>query len=532
MRLCASLALPSPPPAHLRPSPTLVQREHNGQLEEVAAEEAAEERRHKQVSDMGRQIASDGEDNYRHKHEDEDEEREEEHDLELPTTAPLLSPRRRHSSSGRLRDDGDEEDEARRGSAAAASASDIDAENELSLSSATRRRLALGSCLILMGGVVGVPVGGDVGVASGWPADDAFRPQTHARFRGGARVCYNGAVRPRAHNAGILRLHHCRLLNLHHGVGAAAAETASLAIMTELYPDNVASVMGFSETALGFGFMIGAPLGGVLYQFGGFLLPFIVMGAMPSIVLALTYSYLPASPISASSGPTKDEQRAVKATIKAALAEGPAASALASACAVSIVFGATDVILPPQLVDVFGLKPSILGVVFGVGGISYTLSSLPLGAMMDAVRLPHLITMATGLLVLGASMWGIGITCRLAAPSLPGLLVAETLLGVSSSLAMVPIIPFVLECCAAVHGGSAVEGGVVDAVSSLFSAAFYLGASIGPLLGSALVHLIGFLGANVAIALICRRQACEEESRIASLEYEEKKSLLSIRSSS
>ena len=49
-------------------------------------------------------------------------------------------------------------------------------------------------------------------------------------------------------------------------------------IFMYLYPDKVATINSWSETALGVGYSVGPALGGFLYDAGGFHLPFVAMG--------------------------------------------------------------------------------------------------------------------------------------------------------------------------------------------------------------------------------------------------------------
>ena len=56
--------------------------------------------------------------------------------------------------------------------------------------------------------------------------------------------------------------------------------TATFSISAGLYPDNIAFVYGMLETSNQIGRTIGPSIGGVLYDAGGFLLPFIVVGCI------------------------------------------------------------------------------------------------------------------------------------------------------------------------------------------------------------------------------------------------------------
>ncbi|KAK2155600.1 hypothetical protein LSH36_236g04048 [Paralvinella palmiformis] len=85
----------------------------------------------------------------------------------------------------------------------------------------------------------------------------------------------------------------CLLVRGMEGVGAAAYMTASFAIMAHAFPDHVATVFGTLELFSGLGFMIGPPIGGALYQLGGFKLPFISFGVLVIIIGLFSVMLLP-----------------------------------------------------------------------------------------------------------------------------------------------------------------------------------------------------------------------------------------------
>ncbi|KAI0233873.1 MFS-type transporter SLC18B1 [Lamellibrachia satsuma] len=75
--------------------------------------------------------------------------------------------------------------------------------------------------------------------------------------------------------------------------GCAAFITASLAILANEFPNNVATAYAVLEMLGGLGFMIGPALGELLYEAGGFRLPFISSGAAFLAVGGLASLLLP-----------------------------------------------------------------------------------------------------------------------------------------------------------------------------------------------------------------------------------------------
>ena len=62
------------------------------------------------------------------------------------------------------------------------------------------------------------------------------------------------------------------------GVADAAAYCCGMSVLIKLFPDKVSSIVAWFETLFGFGYMMGPFVGSVLYHFGGFVLPFFVVG--------------------------------------------------------------------------------------------------------------------------------------------------------------------------------------------------------------------------------------------------------------
>ena len=96
-------------------------------------------------------------------------------------------------------------------------------------------------------------------------------------------------------------------LRIMQGVGAAFSYTALLADVAERLPTSLGVVMGLQEAVSGIGFMVGPPLGGVMYvaagglDRGGMWLPFAVMGSGLLLGIPIIPLGMPASRRAASS---------------------------------------------------------------------------------------------------------------------------------------------------------------------------------------------------------------------------------------
>ncbi|XP_060072215.1 MFS-type transporter SLC18B1-like [Ylistrum balloti] len=82
----------------------------------------------------------------------------------------------------------------------------------------------------------------------------------------------------------------CFLSRTVEALGASAYITASFAILSNEFPNHVATVIGLLETFSGIGLMVGPTIGSLLYEAGGYGLPFFTMGSI-LVVCAIISAY-------------------------------------------------------------------------------------------------------------------------------------------------------------------------------------------------------------------------------------------------
>ncbi|EDV22588.1 uncharacterized protein TRIADDRAFT_58964 [Trichoplax adhaerens] len=80
------------------------------------------------------------------------------------------------------------------------------------------------------------------------------------------------------------------------GLGSAMYQTAAASYITVICQDSVATVLGVLEIFTSIGFMVGPPVGGILYSAGGFKLPFIVLSSILLAASCIVAYMLPAIP--------------------------------------------------------------------------------------------------------------------------------------------------------------------------------------------------------------------------------------------
>lgn len=85
----------------------------------------------------------------------------------------------------------------------------------------------------------------------------------------------------------------CFIIRIIEALGAASFNTASLVYVFEVFPDHVGYAFSMTETFTTLGTTLGPAIGGLLYSWGGYSLPFYVLGVFSFITIPLCASKLP-----------------------------------------------------------------------------------------------------------------------------------------------------------------------------------------------------------------------------------------------
>lgn len=94
-------------------------------------------------------------------------------------------------------------------------------------------------------------------------------------------------------NDKILFLTGSYLMRILDGFAQGCSWCAIITISITLFPNNVATVMGWSELCIGVGYVLGPVIGVGLYEVGGFPLPFWILGVGCLVVAMLTIIVIP-----------------------------------------------------------------------------------------------------------------------------------------------------------------------------------------------------------------------------------------------
>ncbi|XP_069462774.1 MFS-type transporter SLC18B1 isoform X2 [Ambystoma mexicanum] len=164
----------------------------------------------------------------------------------------------------------------------------------------------------------------------------------------------------------------CFIIRAVDAIGFGAAMTASCSILAKSFPNNIATVMGTLEIFTGLGLVLGPPIGGFLYQYYGYEVPFIAIGAIMLLMVPLNMYILPGY----DSVPGKDSFWRLCTLPKVAFM---CLILISMSCCMSFL----DPTLSLFVTETFHLQVGYVAFVFLGLALSYSLSSPALGLISD-----------------------------------------------------------------------------------------------------------------------------------------------------
>ena len=81
-------------------------------------------------------------------------------------------------------------------------------------------------------------------------------------------------------------------LRIVESLGATAFATSSYSLITYRFADETATMFSVMETCFGFGLIVGPVIGGALYEWGGYTLPFLFLGILLTTSASLILCFL------------------------------------------------------------------------------------------------------------------------------------------------------------------------------------------------------------------------------------------------
>jgi len=278
------------------------------------------------------------------------------------------------------------------------------------------------------------------------------------------------------------------VLRIIAAAGNGAFLTGSFSLIAKEFPENVATMFAILETFFGLGMILGPFIGGVLYEIGGFILPFVILGGALIAATLFVVVVLPRS---------RDAQQdnSEKPSMMKALKVPSIVMACYSVACAAASLGFLQATLEPHLRE-YKMNAVQIGAMFVVNGGVYGVAAPIFGMVCDRYS-PKLIAF------LGAVLMVISFALMGPLPFLP--------LGKSKPLIIFTLVLQGIGLGAQVVSGfadahrQAILNGFPDTIdtygliSGLWTSVFALGAFIGPTLAGILFDAVGFPWAAMLI---------------------------------
>ncbi|GMR60671.1 hypothetical protein PMAYCL1PPCAC_30866 [Pristionchus mayeri] len=266
------------------------------------------------------------------------------------------------------------------------------------------------------------------------------------------------------------------------GVGSACTSTSGMGMLAQAYPDDMerGSAMGIALGGLALGVLVGPPYGGVLYEWSGKELPFILLALLALADGSMQFLVLQ---------PKVDRGEPEGSTIKQ-LAKDPYIIVAAGAITIgNLGIAMLEPSLPLWMMESWGASSLERGAAFLPASISYLIGTNIFGPL--AHKMGRWLSSMIGLLVIGF--------CLLAIPSatsVGGLIIPHFCMGFSIGMidaSMFPLMGWLVDLR---------HVGVYGSIYAIADAAFCFAFALGPFFSGPLVRSVGFPTMLYLIAII------------------------------
>jgi DHA1 family solute carrier family 18 vesicular amine transporter 1/2 len=268
------------------------------------------------------------------------------------------------------------------------------------------------------------------------------------------------------------------LARILQGLSAAATWTAGLALLADISPPQErGKTMGIALSGMAMGTLIGPVFGGLLFQWGGYRLPFFVAAGM-ALLDGMARLLLLREPRERVHEPGASVRLLRERSIVV--------------ISIVVIIGAAlpsflEPTLPLHLQAHLGASPAVIGILFAVPTLAYGISTPLAGLLTDRLgrRPPMLLGLIGGALVI--PLIALASSMLLAGGVL-------FLLGIMLGLLMTPTLPELSDIVD--RTGSTTYG----AAYALYNFVYSLGLMIGPITGGLLTNSVGLLRALLIVA--------------------------------
>ncbi|XP_043194751.1 MFS-type transporter SLC18B1-like isoform X2 [Amphibalanus amphitrite] len=287
---------------------------------------------------------------------------------------------------------------------------------------------------------------------------------------------------------------YCFVIRVMMGTGSGANLTSTFTYVASTFTEKISLTLGLLEVFTSLGLCVGPALGGLLFEVGGYSMPFYAVGAFLLLLL----------PINALAMPKIEGRSSHSLSYGRALIYPPMYVTLGAVAMVTMVFAFFDATVAQHLADRFTLSPRPIGLILLLFAVCYGLSSPVFGRISDALG-KHRLIMAGVSLTLGSVA-----LVAVSPPDLLNFIPSDALWVTLLSLCLVSVasaatlIPTFAVLCDLVKGPLGFPEDVqTDAlVSAAFQTFFYLGCVIGAGGGGYLVDHLGYSNAVGVVSAV------------------------------
>jgi MFS family permease len=293
---------------------------------------------------------------------------------------------------------------------------------------------------------------------------------------------------------------YCFIVRSVEAVGAAAFSTASYTYIMYIFPDDIGTAFGLTETCVGVGMSLGPAIGSGLFTLGGYGLPFYTLGAMILINIPICwYIVRPIDELSQSEGFDKkdsntgdDPERTTPSpTSYFSLVTIPQVAVISLVVVVvSQSQGFLDPTVEPHFRQYNLGTTGFVGIVFLLMSFAYAVLSPITGWIATKMENKYplmiigLLLSSLGLVLLGPSSF-IPVT-----PNVWMSTISMVIMGFAYAVAFIPTFECILDL--AIEKGFADNVKTYSLVSGLWSSMYSLGEVSGPLFGGLFVDVFDF----------------------------------------
>ena len=278
------------------------------------------------------------------------------------------------------------------------------------------------------------------------------------------------------------------LIRITEGIGNASYITSSFSLATQEFSTYLSTMIAILEVFFGAGLAIGPTVGGALYELGGFVCPFVTIGALLVLSALVTGILLPETETTT---PVQSEY-----TVPGLLEKPEMLISFLTVITSMSNIGFLDATLEPHLRQ-FSLSPGYIGLFFLITGLMYSLSAPVFGVLNDKWYCHrYLILCGSFLVVVAFLLMGPAPFVPLT-PCIPLIIFSLFIQGIG--FGALNVSSFVGAQRDAVLLGLPDDLSTFGLVSALWTSGLAFGAFTGPTIGGCLLDYFGFRWATVFV---------------------------------